>query len=419
MSEKKLSLAKLWVLMVTAFVDMIGFALIVPLLPFYATRFGADAFVVGLLMAAFAFGQMVTAPLWGRLSDHIGRKPVLILAQAVSTFAFVTFAFADAVWLLFVCRLLQGVGGGSLGSVSAYVSDAVGPEERAKALGWITACTSAGVMIGPAIGSLTVGWSTKAPGLIAAAFCIVNMLFTWRWLQEARVVDRSKPRPKPQRLMVEVGRVLAHPGIRVHSLIWIYTAGMMAFMSMTGIMALYLDVELGVTEQTIGWFYVGVGFVSVVMRGLILGRLVQRFGEVRVLRLGALSLGLGMVGVTLVNTPLGFALVMLLVPTGTALLFPCTTSLVTRYADPEAVGQTVGVQQAFGGSSRLLAPIWAGAVFQEIGTREPFWIGGALVLLTALFALRLHPGEAPRQAEAAPPVEGPSRPPGEPPSGAR
>lgn len=418
--EKKLSLAKLWVLMVTAFVDMIGFALIVPLLPFYATRFGADAFVVGLLMAAFAFGQMVTAPLWGRFSDRVGRKPVLILAQSISAVAFLTFAFADAVWLLFVCRILQGVGGGSLGVVSAYVSDAVGPTERAKALGWITASTSAGVMIGPAIGSLTVGWSTAAPGVIAAGFCVANMLFTWRWLREARAVDRSKPRPKPKRLLAEVAQVLRHPSVPVHSLIWIYTAGMMAFMSMTGIMALYLDAEFGITEQTIGWFYVCVGAVSVVMRGLILGRLVQALGEVRVLRLGALGLGLGMIGVTLVGTPLGFGLVMLLVPTGTALLFPCTTSLVTRHADPEAVGQTVGVQQAFGGISRLLAPIWAGAVFQGIGTREPFWIGGGLVLLTALFSLRLRPGQAPRGEQSAPVPDATSgRPAGEPPSGAR
>ena len=417
--ERKLSLAKLWVLMVTAFVDMIGFALIVPLLPFYATRFGADAFVVGLLMAAFAFGQMITAPLWGRLSDRIGRKPVLILAQAVSVVAFVTFGLAETVWLLFVCRILQGVGGGSLGAVSAYVSDAVGPEERAKALGWITACTSAGVMVGPAIGSLTVGISTAAPGLIAAGFCLVNMAFTWRWLEEARTVDRSKPRPKPKRLVGEIGRVLAYPRITVNSLIWIYTAGMMAFMSMTGIMALYLDERFGITEQNIGWFYVGVGFVSVLMRGLILGRMVQRFGEVRVLRLGALSLGLGMVGVTFASSAWSFALVMLLVPTGTALLFPCTTSLVTRHADPDAVGQTVGVQQAFGGMSRLLAPIWAGAVFQGVGIREPFWIGGALVLLTALFSLRLRPGQAPKKAATVPPVSGTSRPPGEPPSGAR
>ena len=392
----KLSLAKLWVLMVTAFVDMIGFALIVPLLPFYATEFGADAFVVGVLMGIFAFGQMTTAPYWGRLSDRIGRKPVMIISQGISTLAFLTFAVADSVWLLLVCRFLQGVGGGSLGAVSAYVSDAVGPQERAKALGWITACTSAGVMVGPAIGSLTVGYAKWAPGLIAALFCVANIVFTSIWLTEAKARPEkvgSKPRPK---IAGQLKAVLTRPGDTVNGLIWIYTAGMMAFMSMTGIMALYLEDRFGVTAQQIGWFYVAVGAVSVVMRGLILGQMVQRFGEVRTLRLGATCLGFGLASIPFASTPWTFAAVMLFVPTGTALLFPSTTSLVTRYADPDEVGQTVGVQQAFGGVSRLAAPMWAGAVYQLVGIREPFWIGAALVLTTAFFSLRLRPGEAPR-----------------------
>ncbi|MEM1204367.1 MAG: MFS transporter [Acidobacteriota bacterium] len=403
MTDAKLSLDKLWVLMVTAFVDMIGFALIVPLLPFYALEFGADAFVIGLLMAAFAFGQMVTAPHWGRASDRFGRKPVLIFAQGLSAAAFLTFAAADSVWLLFLSRFLQGVGGGSLGAVSAYVSDAVGPGERAKALGWITACTSAGVMVGPAIGSLTVGFSTAAPGLIAAGFCLLNMLFTWHWLEEARKVDRTAPKVRRTRIRGQLLEVLLHPlRNRANSLIWIYTAGMMAFMAMTGIMALYLESRFGVTAKNIGWFYVAVGAVSVVMRGLLLGKLVDRLGEVRVLRLGAVSLGLGMIGMTFAGNIWQFAAMLLLVPTGTALLFPCTTSLVTRYSRPDEVGQTVGVQQAFGGMSRLLAPVWSGAVFQALGEREPFWIGGALVFVTAMFALRLRPGEAPDHEVAAP-----------------
>ena len=394
--DRKLSLSKLWVLMVTAFVDMIGFALIVPLLPFYATQFGADAFTVGWLMGIFALGQMLTSPFWGRLSDRIGRKPVMIASQLISATAFIVFAFANSVPLLLLCRFLQGVGGGSLGAVSAYVSDAVGPSERAKALGWITACTSAGVMVGPAIGSLTVGYSRAAPGLIAAAFCLANMLFTFLWLKEARdrpVARRTKPRPK---IGGQVKEVLLNPGLTVNGLIWIYTAGMMAFMSMTGIMALYLEFRFQITEQTIGWFYVAVGFVSMLMRGMILGKLVHLFGEVRVLRMGAATLGIGLASIPFATTPLTFACFMLLVPTGTALLFPCTTSLVTRYADPDEVGQTVGVQQAFGGVSRLLAPIWAGAVYQGIGEQVPFWIGGALVLATAALSFRLRPGEAPK-----------------------
>lgn len=394
-TQEKLEFKKLWVLMVTAVIDMIGFALIVPLLPFYATEFGADAFTVGLLMASFAVGTMVTAPLWGRVSDRFGRKPVLMVAQAMSAVAFLVFAFSDSIWLLFLSRFLQGVGGGSIGAVSAWVSDSVRPEERAQALGWITAATSAGVMLGPAIGSLTVGISRHAPGLIAAALCGVNLLFTWRWLTESRSAATKEAAKTKKPVSGQVLAVVKHPARPIHSLIWIYTAGMMAFMAQGSVMALYLAHRFAVTEKTVGYFYVATGLVALVMRGLILGPMVRAYGEVRVLRLGAVSLGIGMIGLTLApNLPL-FVVLMALVPTGTALLFPCTTSLITRYAPPDAVGQTVGVQQSFGGLSRLLAPIWAGASFQAIGPRWPFWIAGVLVLATAAFALRLKPGEAP------------------------
>lgn len=397
--QGKLELKKLWVLMVTAVIDMIGFALIVPILPFFAKEFGADAFTVGLLMASFALGTMVTAPLWGRISDRFGRKPILLAAQAMSALAFLVFAFADQLWLLFLCRFLQGVGGGSIGAVSAWVSDSVRPEERAQALGWITAATSAGVMLGPAIASLTVGYSRHAPGLIAASLCAVNLVFTFRWLNESKQPGSGPGKRKP--VSGEILAVVAHPARPVNGLIWIYTAGMMAFMAQGSVMALYLAYRFAVTEKTVGYFYVATGFVSLVMRGLILGPLVRALGEVRVLRLGATALGLGMLGITLAPNLPSFVLLLTLVPTGTALLFPCTTSLITRFAPPEAVGQTVGVQQSFGGVSRLLAPIWAGAAFQAYGPRQPFWIGGALVLVTALFSLRFRPGEAPLPRRAA------------------
>lgn len=412
MNERKLSLPRLWVLMVTAFVDMIGFALLLPLLPLYAQRFGASATVVGGLMASFAFAQMVSAPLWGRLSDRVGRRPVILASQALSAGAFLIFAYADTVPLLLVCRVLQGVGGGNMSVLSAYVSDSVGPEERAKGLGWITACTSAGVMIGPAIGSLAIsaglGW--RSPGLIAAALCVLNMLFAWRWLPESvSETESGEPRPR-KRIRSQVGNILRHPTQAVSSLIWIYAAAMMAFFAMNGILALFLAARFDVDESNIGWFYVVVGLVSVVMRGLVLGVLVRSFGEVRVLRAGALLLAAGMILGPFATTALRFLVAAILVPAGTALLFPSTTSLISRYADPREVGQTLGVQQAFGGMSRLLGPILGGAVFEHVGHGVPFWLGGALVVATALFSLRLTPGEAPKKppAKPEPPTVSPS-----------
>lgn len=398
--EKKISLERLWVLMITAFVDMIGFALVLPLLPFYATRFGADAFTVGLLISIFALAQMIASPLWGRLSDRVGRRPVILGSQVLAAMAYVVFAYAESVPLLLFSRFLQGAGGGTPSVVAAYVSDAVRPSERTKALGWISACTSAGVMVGPAIASFSVGFGYHIPGLIAAALCGVNIVFAWRWLPES-----APKREKPQQhtsIRGQIFSVLRQPLEVTNSLIFIYTAGMMAFMAMNAVMALFLASRFGITETSIGWFYFSVGAVSVIMRAILLGPLVQHFGEVRILRSGALVLGLGMISAPFANTPWQFLIAIILIPAGTALLFPSTTSLISRYAEPEVVGQTMGVQQSFGGVSRLIGPVWAGAAFEHLGEPIPFWLAGALVLLTGVFSLRLQPGEAPRKPPKVP-----------------
>lgn len=401
MRDGELKLENLWVLMVTAFVDMLGYALVLPLLPLYAKDFGADASIAGILLGSFALAQLITAPFWGRLSDRWGRRPVILSGQALSAVAFLCFAFADSVWLLLLSRLAQGAGGGTLSANQAYVADVVKPEERAKALGWITACTSAGFMIGPGIASLTVRFSLAAPGLIAAALCLLNVLFAWKWLPEStKAEDREAQAGRPrQHLLPALAEVLRHPAVPVSTLIFLYTGGMLAFSAVAGMMSWYLNDVHGVTKETIGGYYFVVGLVSVIMRALILGILVRRLGEVRTLRLGAIFLVLGLATAPLAGNPWVFLALILFVPTGTALLFPCTTSLVSRYADQEIVGQTHGVQHAFGGTSRLLGPIWAGAAYDLFGASFPFWIAGGMMGLVFLGSFRFRPGEAPEKVE--------------------
>ena len=142
------------VLMATAFVDMLGFAMIFPLLPFYALRLGGQAWIVGPLVASFSVAQLASSPLWGRVSDRYGRRPTLLIGLSAAAIAYVIFGFANSIWLLFASRLVQGAGGGTTGVVQAYVSDATDPGQRVRGLGWLSASTNLGVMIGPAIGSL-------------------------------------------------------------------------------------------------------------------------------------------------------------------------------------------------------------------------------------------------------------------------
>src|SRR5690349_3623198 len=178
---------RLLVLFVTAFVDMVGLAMIVPLLPFYAAELGASATVVGLLVSAFSVAQLAVAPVWGRMSDHYGRRPAILAGLLLTGCAYLIFAFAGSVTLLLLSRLVQGLGGGTIGVVQAYVADASPPEERTKSLGWLSAVTSLGAVAGPAFGSLMISVGGRsAPGLAAAALALLVAAFAARYLVESR-----------------------------------------------------------------------------------------------------------------------------------------------------------------------------------------------------------------------------------------
>ncbi len=386
-------------LMATAFVDMIGFAIVFPLLPFYAERLQAEEWMIGWMIAVFSIMQLIFAPLWGRFSDRYGRRPALLLGLLMSSIAFTVFAFADSIWLLFLTRLVQGIGGGTVGVAQAYVSDSIEPRDRAKALGWLSAATSAGVMIGPGIGSLAFGFGTYMPGLVAAGLCLTNVIFAARWLPESKPGTKRVAPVAGEKAMRSIRgfalEVLTHPRGNVARLIWIYAVGMLGFMSMTAVLPLFLGDAHSVSESTIGWFFMYVGALSLVMRAIVLGRMVDRFGEARVMRLGATSLALGLFLIPIPDNLMLAAIAMSFVPIGTALLFPSVSALVSHRTDRREMGQTLGVQQAFGGVARVFAPIWATAAYQGFGIEQPFFIAAAVVAFVGFLTFGVKPEPRP------------------------
>ena len=409
--NSSLEVRKLWVLLMAAFVDMIGYAMVFPLLPFYAVRLGGSAQVIGLMVASFSIAQVAASPLWGRFSDKWGRRPGLLIGLAGSSVAFLIFGFADSLWLLFVSRFAQGASGGTTGIMQAYIGDSVPPEDRAKALGWLSAATSAGVMVGPAIGSLSNSrLGPEAPGIIAAALCVINLIFAWRWLPESRprnwvpsteevevgtLAETVDPAAAQQRTGKSVSTMLwetlRYPRKETSELIWIYAVAMMAFSALTAVLGLFLMERFQMTEGNIGYIFLFLGSISVVMRAGVLGRVVRAFGEIRVMRLGAILLAIGLVAYPQPERFSVLLLVMALVPIGTALLFPSTTGLLSRRGGKDQLGQLMGVQQAFGSVSRIAGPLWAGALFQHVSPDAPFYAAGAVVAFAAILAGRLRP----------------------------
>ncbi len=391
--------------MVTAFVDMVGLLMVLPLLPFYAMKMGGSATVVGVLVSSYAIAQLLSAPLWGRFSDRHGRRPALLIGLGASAVAYLVFAYADALWLLLLSRVVQGAGGGMAGVIQAYVADATEPKDRARSLGWLSAATSAGVMIGPALGSLSKGLGDAAPGLLAAGLCAGNMVFAWMYLREtAPAADPTETRP-PVRTHEIVTAVLTRPADPAPRLIWIYAIGMGAFLGFTTVLALFLANRFGVTETTIGFVFAWNGAISVLARAVLLGKALDRLGEARVCRLGQVLLASGLTllpftwlvpgeiaafGRVVPFRWVALALVIALVPLGTAFTFPCVSALLSRVIPPRERGVTMGVQQSFGGAARVVGPLWAGWAYQHLGTGVPFWSSAALVAGTIVLGLGME-----------------------------
>ena len=392
------------VLMVTAFIDMVGLLMVIPLLPFYATRLGGGGLMVGLLVSSFSIAQLISAPAWGRVSDKYGRRPALMIGLGASGIAYLVFAFADSLFLLFLSRIVQGAGGGTVGVVQAYVADSTAPENRAKSLGWLSAATNLGVAIGPVLGSLALGLGARrlevggasfalgyaAPGLFAAVLCAVNMFFAWRYLVESHEESARGKAHAKGRGREAIWRVVSHSAEPSSRLIWIYAIAMGAFHGVNAILALFLAVSFGVDERTIGFVFMYIGTISVVTRAGVLGWALDWLGEARLSRIGAVLLAAGLASIPLATGFVSLALGIALIPLGTAFTFPCVTALLSRVIGNHERGLYMGVQQTFGGLARVVAPILAGYAYDHGGRSLPFFVGAVAVLGTLLLGSDLE-----------------------------
>jgi multidrug resistance protein len=384
---------KILALMVTAFVDMIGFAMVVPLVPFYARTMGATATVIGLLISAFAVAQLVSAPMWGRVSDRYGRRPAILTGLLISGVAYIAFGFADSIWLLLFSRVVQGVGAGTVGVLQAYVADASDADDRAKSLGWLSAATSLGVVAGPALGSLlTALWGHSAPGFGAAGLCFVSSGFAWRHLRESREEIRTGEHAvrHPAAGRRALWRVVTHAAEPAPRLVWIYTLAIGAFYGTVQLIPLLLASRFGVTEKTVGYFIMYFGLMGVVIRALMLDPLVRRYREARMARTGLLVLAAGLALVSVSESYFTLFISFTLMALGTAFLFPCITALLSRVVPPAERGMQMGVQQAFGGISRVVFPTLSGLFLDRFGPGVPFVVAGALVFGTLILTTSLH-----------------------------
>ena len=322
---------------------------------------------------------------WGRFSDRYGRRPVILIGLVITAVAYVVFGLADTVVVLLVSRVIQGMGGGTIGVVQAYVADVSAPEERTKSLGWLSAVTSLGAVVGPAFGSAMVAiGGHRAPGFAAAALALLVSVFAWRFLREADAEAGTDEAATKSDVTAAgaMARVLTRWDEPAPRLIWIYAIAIGAFYGTVPVMPLLLSDRLGVTVQTIGYVIMYLGAIGVIVRAFLLGRLVDWLGEARLARLGIVLLSGGLAIMSITSSYPILLTSLTLMPLGTACLFPCITSILSRVVRRRDRGLYMSVQHTFGGVSRVAFPVGAGIAMDQFGLGVPFVIAAVLVLAT-------------------------------------
>lgn len=387
--ESKNNNKAMFVLFLTVFIDLLGFGIVLPILPLYGEQFGAKPSEATLLVAIYSLMQFLFAPLWGSFSDRHGRRPVLLLTLSGSVVAYIGLGFANSLWILFVARSLAGIMAGNIATAQAYIADITTPTNRARGMGIMGAAFGLGFILGPAIGGILTGSDPQnpnfhLPSLFAAGLSLSALLCALTFLPESLNVEiqaKIKAHPQYHKQLLNLLAVLQRPQIRL--LVVIYFLVTFAVASMDSTLALWCKQQLNWGPQQVSYLFVFMGIVSTIIQGGCIGPLRKRFGEKKLLVFGISALGLGLLLIgESKSLPLLLAGITLLAG-GISLSSPTLNSLISQMTAAEQQGQMLGVANSSSALARIGGPTWAGFSFMVFGSSSPF-LCGALVMLVAL-----------------------------------
>jgi len=372
------------VIFVTVFIDLIGFGIIIPLLPFYAETFGANALAIGLLSTSFSLMQFLFAPVWGRLSDRYGRRPIILIGLFGSGVSYVAFGMAGSLAMLFAARILSGIAGANIPTAQAFIADSTPPEHRAKGMGLIGAAFGLGFIFGPAIGGFLSRWGYEVPAFFAAALSFANFAAACVLLPESLPRERRGTIRRQGRLAV-FRDALARPGLGL--VLTVFFLVMTAFASFEAMFALFAAARFGFGATTIGYLFAAVGLVLAVVQGVLVGKVVPRAGERRLVPAAILLMSVALAVQALAPTVPWLVAGMMLLAFGMGFHSPSMLSIVSRLASRTDQGSTLGLSQSLAALARIVGPMWGGLMFDRFGPATPLQASAVLMLGAGLLSV--------------------------------
>ena len=387
-AKSKSKFSSTFVIVMTLFIDAIGFGIIIPLLPFYTQTLQAGSAALGILVASFSIMQFFFSPVLGRFSDSVGRKPVLLISILVSTLSYVIFGFANSFPLLLLSRIIAGIAT-ETAVAQAYIADVTTEKDRVSGIGKVTAAHGAGFIVGPAIGGFLSVYGFWAPGIAAAFLTLINLLFVVFFLPESRVNNRLSNHVEPK-LGNNSNKILdALKKPVVGSVLIIHFVVFLAFSAIPVIVPLLGIAYFALGSIEMSYLFIYIGTVQILLQGFILGRLAQKFGEETLIVIGPLLMIIGVFLMPLIPSILVFLVSITMIASGSGIMRTAVPSFLSKMTPADEQGGILGVASSILSIATVPGPLIGGFLFELAGVTAPFLGSSAILAVGVVFSFRV------------------------------
>lgn len=381
---------RIWVIFLIIFVNLLGFGIILPLLPYYVESFGAGAITIGFITATYSLFQIISAPILGELSDKYGRRPVLLISIFGTAISFGLLGIANSIPLLFLSRLIDGATGGNISTAQAYIADITTKENRTQGMGIMTAAFSLGFILGPALGGLLSVYGYAVPAFVAGSVALLATILTYFFLPESHKQDASTPKAKSKKRVLFSFKgfydALNHPEVGLMLTISFMT--MFGFSLMQGTFALFTEHSLNLTARDNGLIFAYLGFVGIVVQIFLLKRILKLLPEYKIITYSIiiLAISLGLIAISTNILVLLVAITFLAIANGVS--GPVIAGHISKLTPDKEQGNIAGMNQSVSSVARLFGPLLGTFFYSQIGTKSPYFIATAILSLTAFYSAK-------------------------------